>query len=701
LRMLSSGTTSPSGRISRKLSSTKIAKQLAGLSVAEECGYCDFGESARAENRFVFECAWEVVNKVGGIYTVLRTKAPSSTDELGDQYCMLGPYNEERAKMEMEVLEPDNAPMRHALENMREIGFQVTYGRWLIDGYPKVVLFDIGSAAWKLDQWKTELWEATRIGIPWHDRESNDCMILGFMVAIFLQKFEERASADREAFVVAHFHEWQSGAGLIMSRAWKTNVSLVFTTHATLLGRHLCAAGSDLYNHIQFFDCDREAGEKQIYHRYCLERAAANMSHIFTTVSDITGLECEHLLKRKPDILTPNGLNVVKFAALHEFQNMHAMAKEKIHDFIRGHFYGHMDFDLDKTIYMFTAGRYEFTNKGGDFFIESLARLNYKLQTSPDPRQKDTTVIAFLIYPANAHSFNVESLKGQAVSKQLKETIGKIKENVANRMYDSCVRGKIPDMEEVLLPSEQVQLKRCILSAKRNTLPPICTHNMVDPDNDQVLAALRRVRLFNDHHDRVKVIFHPEFLSSVSPLIGLDYEDFVRGCHLGVFPSYYEPWGYTPAECAVMGVPSVTTNLSGFGCFINQNVEDPSSYGSFVIDRRFKPSNESIDDLAETLFKFTCLSRRQRIIVRNRTERLSELLDWKTLSVFYREARRLALKKTHPDLEVKISASLTKLPRPKSAPATPVTSRPGSPDGSDEESDTEGQEEAERKAWFS
>ena len=129
-----------------------------------------------------------------------------------------------------------------------------------------------------------------------------------------------------------------------------------------------------------------------------------------------------------------------------------------------------------------------------------------------------------------------------------------------------------------------------------------------------------------------------EFLSSVSPLIGLDYEDFVRGCHLGVFPSYYEPWGYTPAECTVMGIPSVSTNLSGFGCFMQEHVEEPASYGIYVIDRRFKSCDESIEQLANIMFDFCGMSRRQRIIQRNRTERLSELLDWNSLGVFYRWA---------------------------------------------------------------
>uniref|UniRef100_A0AC34REW4 Glycogen [starch] synthase n=1 Tax=Panagrolaimus sp. JU765 TaxID=591449 RepID=A0AC34REW4_9BILA len=315
--------------------------------------------------------------------------------------------------------------------------------------------------------------------------------------------------------------------------------------------------------------------------------------------------------------------------------------------------------------------------------------------TSTDERCKDVTVIAFIIYPARANSFNVDSLRGQAVCKQLKETISKIKEKIGDRMFESCVRGRIPHMDDLLLPSELVQLKRCMLSAKREALPPICTHNMVEDATDPVLNAFRRTQLFNNEYDRVKVIFHPEFLSSVSPLIGLDYEDFVRGCHLGVFPSYYEPWGYTPAECTVMGVPSITTNLSGFGCFIEKYVEQHDNYGIFIVDRRFKSGNESCDQLAHYFYKFCCLSRRQRVILRNRTERLSDLLDWKTLGCYYREARRLALKKVFPDLDLKLSHTLGKVGRPTSAPSTRSQSRAGSTD-----SDTEEQEERENHEFF-
>lgn len=276
-------------------------------------------------------------------------------------------------------------------------------------------------------------------------------------------------------------------------------------------------------------------------------------------MSEITGIESEHLLKRKPDIITPNGLNVKKFAALHEFQNMHAKAKEKIHNFVRGHFYGHLDFDLDKTLYFFNAGRYEYGNKGVDMFIESLARLNHFLKSS----NSQTTVIAFLIFPAATHNFNVDSLRGQAIAKQLRDTIQEVQESIGKRIIERALGGELPTSEDLLQPEDVVKLKRCIFASQRNSLPPICTHNMVEDSIDPILGAFRRCQLFNNRADRVKVIFHPEFLSSTNPLLGMDYEEFVRGCHLGVFPSYYEPWGYTPAECTVMGIPSATTNLSG------------------------------------------------------------------------------------------------------------------------------------------
>lgn len=203
---------------------------------------------------------------------------------------------------------------------------------------------DIGSGAWKLDEFKQELWEKCSIGIPHLDVETNDAIILGYMVADFMQEFYKSLEICSDGVpprIVTHFHEWQAGVGLIALRTRLLNVATVFTTHATLLGRYLCAGKTDFYNNLDKFNVDEEAGRRQIYHRYCIERAASHLAHVFTTVSDITGYEAEHLLKRKPDVITPNGLNVKKFSAIHEFQNLHALSKDKLHEFVRGHFYGY------------------------------------------------------------------------------------------------------------------------------------------------------------------------------------------------------------------------------------------------------------------------------------------------------------------------------------------------------------------------
>ncbi|XP_054259800.1 glycogen [starch] synthase-like [Macrosteles quadrilineatus] len=662
--------------------------------------FMDRGQRAALHNRWTFEIAWEVANKVGGIYTVIRSKAYVSTEEMGDQYCLLGPYKEQCARTEVEEQEFHvGSPLHTAVCRMRERGYQVHTGTWLVDGNPQLILFDIGSAAWKLDEFKQDLWASTNIGIPHLDVEANDAVILGFLVAEFIAEFKkavEELNAGPPR-IVTHFHEWQAGVGLIALRTKQIAVATVFTTHATLLGRYLCAGNTDFYNNLSTFNVDEEAGKRQIYHRYCMERAASHLAHIFTTVSEITGYEAEHLLKRKAEVITPNGLNVIKFSALHEFQNLHARSKEKIHEFVRGHFYGHYDFDLEKTLYFFTAGRYEFSNKGADIFIEALARLNHYLKSS----HPDVTVVAFLIFPAKTNNFNVESLRGHAVTKSLRDTINEIQSKMSKQMYEICLSGRLPNAEELLTKEDKVKVKRCLYALQRTGLPPITTHNVIDDWADPVLACIRRCHLFNTVHDRVKVVFHPEFLSSTNPLFGLDYEEFVRGCHLGVFPSYYEPWGYTPAECTVMGIPSITTNLSGFGCFMQEHIADPLSYGIYIVDRRFIGLEDSVQQLAQYMYDFARLNRRQRIIQRNRTERLSDLLDWRNLGIYYRQARQKACQVVYPDYvdddEEGMGGRTMNYPRPFSEPPSPAASRHTTPassrHGSDDEDEVDDEKE--------
>uniref|UniRef100_A0A8U7MEJ7 Glycogen [starch] synthase n=1 Tax=Corvus moneduloides TaxID=1196302 RepID=A0A8U7MEJ7_CORMO len=518
-------------------------------------------EDLPVEDLLLFEISWEVTNKVGGIYTVIQTKAKTTADEWGENYFLIGPYFEQNVKTQVEFCEPPNPAIKKAMDTMKSQGCQLS------------------------------------------------C------------QFDDKPS------IIAHFHEWQAGVGLILSRSQKLPVATIFTTHATLLGRYLCAASIDFYNNLDQFDIDKEAGERQIYHRYCMERASVHCAHVFTTVSQITATEAEHMLKKSPDVVTPNGLNIKKFSAMHEFQNLHSMYKARIQEFIRGHFYGHLDFNLDKTLFFFIAGRYEFSNKGADMFLEALSRLNFLLRV----HKTDVTVVVFFIMPAKTNNFNVETLKGQAVRKQLWDTAQSVKEKFGRKLYNALLKGEIPDLNKILDRDDITIMKRAIFSTQRHSLPPVTTHNMIDDSNDPILNTIRRIGLFNNRTDRVKVILHPEFLSSTSPLLPLDYEEFVRGCHLGVFPSYYEPWGYTPAECTVMGIPSVTTNLSGFGCFMQEHVADPAAYGIYIVDRRFRSPDESCNQLTQFLYGFCQQNRRQRIIQRNRTERLSDLLDWRYL----------------------------------------------------------------------
>uniref|UniRef100_A0AAV2IYU1 Glycogen [starch] synthase n=1 Tax=Knipowitschia caucasica TaxID=637954 RepID=A0AAV2IYU1_KNICA len=533
-------------------------------------------EELQVEELLMFEASWEVTNKVGGIYTVIQTKAKITVDQWGDSYYMMGPYFEHNFQTQVEGCDPPHTAVQRAMDALNNNGCKVHCGRWLIEGSPLVLLFDLGSAAWNLDRWRGDLWHSCHIGLPYEDREANDALILGALIAWFFKELTDEVGDSPR--VIGHFHEWQAGPGLILCRSRRVPVATVFTTHATLLGRYLCAGNADFYNNLHTFNVDKEAGERQIYHRYCLERAAVHCAHVFTTVSQITAVEAGHMLHRKADVVTPNGLNVKKFSAVHEFQNLHATSKTRIQEFVRGHFYGHLDFDLDKTLFFFIAGRYEFSNKGADIFLESLSRLNYLLRV----QRSDVTVVVFFIMPAKTNNFNVESLKGQAVRKQLWDTAHTVKEKFGRRLYDSLLKGQIPDMNAILDRDDFTLMKRAIFATQRRSLPPVTTHNMLDDATDPILSNVRRIGLFNDREDRVKIIFHPEFLSSTSPLLPMDYDEFVRGCNLGVFPSYYEPWGYTPGQRHEPGPGSITLT--------HRKADEPTRKSLFTLGQKSPPT---------------------------------------------------------------------------------------------------------------
>ncbi len=598
----------------------------------------------------LFEVGWEVCWQLGGIYTVLRTKAAAMQQLWQDRYCLIGPYNPHTAAVEFEE-QPTEGYIRQTLDRLRDMGIACHYGRWLVAGRPRVILLDYRAHFDSLDVDKYLLWKDHGIGTQPNDGEVNEVVAFGFTVTEF---FRHLTQVVPERRILAHFHEWMGGVAVPRIAHLQLPVATVFTTHATLLGRYLAGDNPDFYQNLQWINPEAEAQRYGIYPRYQIERAAAHAATVFTTVSEVTAAEARQLLGRDADAILPNGLNIQRFSALHEFQNMHRRYKEKIHEFVMGHFFPSYSFDLDRTLYLFTSGRYEYRNKGMDLFIEALHRVNQRLKGQADA----PTIVAFIITRAQTRNINVGVLQNQSMFDDLRNTCQDIKEGMGRRLFLAAANGRLPQYEELLTDDASVRLKRVMQAWRSGRQPSIVTHDMGDDANDPVLKHLRYRQLFNAPDDAVKMVFHPDFISATSPLLSLDYEQFVRGCHMGIFPSYYEPWGYTPMECVALGIPAVTTDLSGFGAYVQKHIPESSEQGICILNRGTAGFDEAVESLVAYLMNFVRMNRRQRIELRNKVERLSELFDWSALIDHYTEAHDMALERTGPRNAGKVDVRL-------------------------------------------
>jgi glycogen(starch) synthase len=596
-------------------------------------------ESTSSTKPLLFEVAWEVCQQLGGIYTVIRSKVPSIVEQWGSRYCLIGPYNPQTSQTEFEEVQPTGI-FHEVIQSLNEQGIEAHYGHWLITGRPRVLLLNPRSVTPQLGWIKYLMWEHHNIAIPDGDDLINQVCSFGYVVEQCFRAITKAQTGKRA--IIGHFHEWMGGSAIPEIRRANIPVSIVFTTHATLLGRYLAMNDPWFYDHLPFVDWEADARRFNIEAQVRLERAAAHGSHIFSTVSDITGLECEHLLGRKPDVLVPNGLNIERFVALHEFQNLHRVYKEKINDFVVAHFFPSYSFDLDRTMYFFTSGRFEYRNKGFDLTIESLARLNHRMKMAGTNK----TVVFFVITRKPIRSINAEALRRRAMMQEMRDDCHAIAHQIEERLFVSASMGKYPDMDELVDDYWRLRLRRLMHVWKTKSMPTIVTHDLVDDQNDEVLNQLRSCQLFNQPSDPVKVVYHPDFVTTNDPLFGMDYDQFVRGCHLGIFPSSYEPWGYAPLECAALGLPSITSNLSGFGTYLENNIPDHTKDGLHVLDRRHASFDSAANTLTNQLFDFMQLDRRERINQRNRTQIASEHFDWHNLGRYYAEAYEAVLKKT-------------------------------------------------------
>lgn len=594
--------------------------------------------SAPESRPVLLEVAWEVCSQIGGIYTVIKTKAPSMVERWGSDYFLVGPYHQHTSALEFEEATPPEH-IRKVLEQLSSSGIPAHFGYWLTNGRPSVILLDYKARYGRLESDKYFLWKDNGVSLEGADGEVDAVTAFGFCVAELFQAAAQHIPGQ----LIGHFHEWMGGVALPRIRHLNLPVATVFTTHATQLGRAIASNDPHFYSNLPNFNPDEVARSYNIWPKYAIEKAATHSAHIFTTVSEVTSRESEHLLGRRAEFVLPNGLNPHTFTALHEFQNLHMQYKERIHEFVMGHFFPSYSFDLDRTLYLFTSGRYEYRNKGMDLFIESLYRLNQRLKGLPKP----PTVVAFIITRASARNLNVTSLQHHLRFEELKTTCRDVARTLGQRILDFTARGKLPSYEDIFPEEIQVRLKRSILARRTSQWPPVITHDLWDDGSDPVLNHLRHRNLLNAPDDPVKVVFHPDFLSMTS-LLGLDYDQFVRGCHMGVFPSYYEPWGYTPLECLALGLPTVTTDLSGFGAYVAKHVPDALQNGVLVLPRSTTNVEACIEHLTSFLGKFCELNRRERISLRNRAERITERFTWDVMAAHYHRAHREALAVLNP-----------------------------------------------------
>jgi glycogen synthase len=597
-------------------------------------------EKKETSKPILFEVAWEVCNQVGGIYTVIRSKVPAMVDEWGDNYCLIGPYFAHTAGIEFDRQDDDDSIFSQAAQSLRELGFDVFYGRWLVTGNPRIILIDFNANLAKVDSIKYDLWEKHKISTINCEELVNKVLAFGDLVRKFLQTFVEDYSKKQD--VISHFHEWMASTALIDLRKDKVNIGTVFTTHATMLGRYIAGNVNDFYEQLPHYKWDIEAKNYGIEAQAGIERQSAQLCHVLTTVSDVTAKECEVFFGRTCDLILPNGLNITRFAATHEFQNLHLKYKQKINQFVMGHFFQSYSWDLDNTLYFFTSGRYEFKNKGYDLTLEALKRLNFKIVQSG----LDITVVMFMITKNPVYSIDPQVLQSRAVMEEIRQTCESIEKEIGEHLFYSSASDEdvnLPDLNKFVSEYWRLRLRRTIQTWKTKTLPHTVTHLLKQPDD--ITDFFQKTNLMNHQQDRVKFVYHPDFISPTNPLFGLEYSQFVRGCHLGVFPSYYEPWGYTPLECVVRGIPTVTSDLSGFGDFMMQLMKDYENVGVYVVNRQNKSFEQAADQLANILFKFVTMSRRERIMQRNRVENISDVFDWTNLRAYYDTAHDLALKK--------------------------------------------------------
>lgn len=544
-------------------------------------------DNNRLSPDFIFESSWEVCNKVGGIYAVLSTRAKTLVGRLKDNLVFIGPdcWGEKPCPYFKEVKSLYADWRQKALAD----GLHVRVGRWLVPGSPVAVLVDFTPYYAQKNTIYGQLWEDFQVDSLHAYGDYDEASMFSYAAGLVVESFYLFYLGATKR-VIYHGNEWMTGLGLLYIQKHVPAIATIFTTHATSIGRSIAGNNKPLYDYLAGYNGNQMAAELNMQSKHSIERQTAHHVDCFTTVSDITARECAQLLEKPVDVVLPNGFENNFVPKGKRFNMKRQEARKRllaVANALLGEDFG------DDTMLVATSGRYEFRNKGIDVYIDAINRLRYD-------NRLQRPVVAFIDVPA---------------------WVGEPRKDLQERL-ESGQRFDTP------LPMPQL------------------THTLHNTDSDKVLSMMRYLRMDNGKDDKVKLIFVPCYLTGDDGIINLSYYDVLLGYDLCVFPSYYEPWGYTPLESVAFKVPCITTDLAGFGLWVNKEL---GRYGELndgvkVVHRTDSNYHDVADNIEEALCEYSQFNAALVKSSRANAEKLSKKALWSEFIKYYDEAYDIALR---------------------------------------------------------
>ncbi|MFT3754164.1 MAG: glycosyltransferase [Paludibacter sp.] len=531
---------------------------------------------------YIFETSWEVCNMVGGIYTVLSTRALTLQQRYKDKLVFIGPdVWQDKQNPYFEEIPELLAEWQQFTYN--EYQLKIRVGRWNIHGTPLAVLVDFSPLMSRKNEIYGLFWELFGVNSIAAYGDYDESSMFGYATGMVMESYYRFFNLSAKNQVVAHFNEWMTTFGAFYIKQQLPEVATIFTTHATSIGRSIAGNHKPLYDYLHEYNGDQMAYELNMTSKHSTEKTAAHIVDCFTTVSEITGIECQQLLDKKPDIITPNGFEDDFVPQGAQFP----VARQAARDTFRHVAETLLGYELsDEVVFIGTAGRYEYKNKGIDTFLEALKHVS--------GLKKDT--VAFIMVPA-------------------------------------YIKGARPELAAALAnPNEKFE-----------SLNRFSTHDLHDYFNDHVMSAIHWYHFKNNKEDRLKVIFVPAYLNGTDGIFNKAYYDLLIGLDLTVFPSYYEPWGYTPLESVAFSVPTITTNLSGFGLWASHTVQG-IEHGVGVIHRSDYNGYEVALQISDMISRFALAPQKEISKMRKNAFDTSEKALWEHFIQYYDKAYSIALK---------------------------------------------------------